>query len=129
MSLEKEKNNESSGLEDLKYVAVKLDNVKLAGLPDFNGFDDAPTGAWNEANGVILFKTEEGETFATPANSKTRESINNSCLAYTESLGVPNLNNLDVWGDEERRSQMESVNEWMELSSKSQEFERNKEQE
>ena len=115
---------EKTALDNLKKVSLNMNNIALTGIINPVDYDSIPNGSWDEQNGVIMFKTKN-EVYAVPANTRTREIMGKTGLVQGGFDGIPNLNNADVWGDENRRNQMESFNQWVELSQQSREFEKN----
>jgi hypothetical protein len=103
---------EKNNLKILEQSALKMEGIGLAASYETS---KVPEGAFNDVNGVIMFKSN-GEVYAIPSNEKSRDLVFKSGLAIRE-FPVPNLNNAEVWGDESRRNQMESFKEWVRLSS------------
>ena len=77
-------------------------------------------GTWNENQGVIIYADNQGKKFAVPGSERARREFVSMGMMKDESVGVPHLNDAEVWGSEERREGMETFHHWKELAEKEQ---------
>ena len=96
---------DSMVLEALYFAGIKLSSLDVKIRP----------GTWNANQGVIVFADLHGRKYAVPDFERTRKLLYESNMGQDESIGVPHLNNLEIWGNEERRQGMTSLEEWMRL--------------
>lgn len=122
-STEKEDNK----LELLKGESMPLGSLFLAGYEKANGDKgmnlndlELQPGTYAENGGVIIYADKQGEKYATPTTGESRELLQQLEMAEV-SMGVPALNNGEVWGDANRREGMPSWHQWKDLVSRSQE--------
>jgi|CXWL01.1.fsa_nt_gi hypothetical protein len=105
-----------ASLEILKSSAMNINGLALADGKVLDDLEIAP-GTYNENQEVIVFAIGD-QKYAMPANSQARSYLEQAQFRKEESVGVPHLNDADVWGTPERRGQMESFKEWLSLSQK-----------
>ncbi|GEM_PF-3061560 len=90
-------------LEGLGYTADKLPMKPLT---------------WNENAGVIVVADSEGKRFAIPSSEQSRDALSKSGLEKDESVGVPNLNEANMWNKNEAvREQNSGFQRWRSLAS------------
>ncbi len=102
-------------LEMLKSEALSLNGLVLADGKNLSDLDIEP-GNYAENQGVIVFAIGDRK-YAMPSSERSKKFLEGAELARKEA-GVPNLNDAEVWGTPERRSQMESFRKWQELSQR-----------
>lgn len=74
---------------------------------------------WNENDGVILFTDGKGEKYVLPDSDEARKTLSeDETMKKDEGIGVPHLQDKEVWGSEERRNSMSSYREWEKLAMK-----------
>jgi len=76
-----------------------------------------PPGTYNKNQGVIIANIE-GEIIAIPDNDKASEWLSDSELRLDESIGVPHLNDVEYWGNEQERAQNSGVKDWLDVHQK-----------
>ncbi|OGZ47600.1 MAG: hypothetical protein A3J55_04475 [Candidatus Ryanbacteria bacterium RIFCSPHIGHO2_02_FULL_45_17b] len=76
--------------------------------------------------GVIIYADKEGGIYIIPASEEVRKQMQDteSGMEKDETVSVPSMNVMDVWGSEERRKKMPSFHTWQNLVEKSQQEER-----
>lgn len=117
---------EDNKWELLKGESMPLGSLFLSGYEKANGDKgmnmndlELQPETYAENGGVIIYEDKQGEKYATPATRESRELLRN--LEMTEvSIGVPALNNGEVWGDADRRENMPSWQQWKDLVARSQ---------
>lgn len=102
----------------IRESGLNVNDLFLRGVGE-NGVyinpESIKAGTYNEQNGVILANIA-GEIIALPSNERTHKIIEDSELLLDESVGVPNINNAEVWGDASQRAQSPSYMRWLELN-------------
>ena len=101
----------------IKENALVLNNLFIKGLGKSLTSQDVKSGTYNKQNGVVLCNIG-GEVMAIPDNSKTSGWLTESELAIDESVGVPNLNDAEYWGNESERAQNSGVKQWLGIHQK-----------
>lgn len=117
MSLDQMPNQNEIALEQLKARSMNLRGIYLAGTD--TKLDDIVSsmnsGTYNENGGVIVYKLGD-EVFATPS-SRGGELVQTAGLMLDEKVGVPNLNDGEVWEkDEVKRNGLSGFQDWKKLS-------------
>ena len=115
-----EKSEAEKKTELLKRKSMPLGGLYLAGADKRMDELEMQPGTYAENGGVIVYSDKNGEKYATPGTSESRQLLQQ--LEMTEvSMGVPALSNGEVWGDDERRENMPSWHQWKDLVARSQE--------
>lgn len=107
-------------LEELKQGAVALSGSHLNSLGStIDSATDYPANSWNEHNGVMIFTDGEGGIFASPITDRLRDSMYASPdLKKDESIGVPNLNESEVWHKDAAQADLiDTFTKWKGLAS------------
>ncbi|MEK9194967.1 MAG: hypothetical protein AAB975_01210 [Patescibacteria group bacterium] len=121
-SFEKKEQGESVA-DKLKEEALDLAHIGLIGTRETSG-NEIPKmrpETWNENDGVIVFSDKGSRVYAIPASEWARDLLmhdKDGAMKKDENVGVPHLNNAEVWGDEARREGMNSFREWQKLAEK-----------
>lgn len=102
-------------LDTIRHSSLDMTSVYLRGIGRALTSEDVGAGTYAELNGVILANVD-GQILALPANDRNRGLIQASELVYQQGM-VPHLNEADVWGTEEERSQNSIFKKWVELSN------------
>lgn len=91
---------------------MDMTNIYIPGVDGKLSAENVKPGTYNENQGVIIANIE-GKIIAIPSNEKTSEWLSGSDLMLDESIGIPNLNQKETWGD-----QAGPIKEWLEVHQK-----------
>ena len=108
----KEREIESIKEKSLPLTALGLKMPEVSTSIDQN--INAAPNTWIENSGVMVWIDRNGRKYATPSSDESRRVLNEHFKKDTTNIGVPNLNNKDLWGDNpEEKSK--SFLEWQRL--------------
>lgn len=104
----------------LPESALNISSLYLVGAPEADkkqdGLkDELQPGQYAEQNGVVVFATAEAR-YAVPATSHMTELLKQAEFQLNESVGVPQLNNAEMWGPENQRVGNSGFQKWQQLS-------------
>jgi UDP-N-acetyl-D-mannosaminuronic acid transferase (WecB/TagA/CpsF family) len=75
-------------------------------------------GTYNENNGTVIFATTEG-VYAIPSNSHLKDLLTQAEFQNDKSIGVPWLNDGNMWGTEAERLSNSGFQDWKRLHGQS----------
>ncbi|MES2224338.1 MAG: hypothetical protein V4469_05415 [Patescibacteria group bacterium] len=103
----------------LSESALNISGLYFAGASGADRTQDQlkelKPGQYAEQNNVVIFATAEGR-YAVPTTSHMTELIKQAEFQLNESVGVPQLNNVDMWGPENQRAGNSGFQKWQQLS-------------
>jgi hypothetical protein len=106
--------------QNLSEHALSLEGLYLRGAVEENRdvgsrSKDIKPGTYNENNGVVVFATTEG-AYAIPSTSSLYELLTQAGFEKDQSIGVPWLNDGNMWGPEAERQSNSGFQKWLELA-------------
>lgn len=106
--------------QSLSEHALSLEGLYLKGAVETNRDVGSYSrgikpGTYNENNGVVVFATTEG-AYAIPANSGLYELLQQAEFEKDKSIGVPWLNDGNMWGAEAERQSNSGFQQWSKLA-------------